>query len=333
MFKKSNHRLFFEFFMSLLIVPGVLLCIFPEEGPFFRWWEAHTLLVMLGLLAIGLAFFFINFPRLTLLSFAGCAALCLLLDERTNAPLRHADSNTDQQLRIGQFSMSNAPHLDEVQLSAILSTASDLISIQNVRPEQITALTNFFTCCGYPYFECVVDSARQSALGVYSRYAFDFVRGINFPQAPGIVGKVQVPGRELHSFYFFNAHFYGDNTTDVYEQNRENLHVFAQELNRIRAPLLVFGDYQMVSWAKDIQSFRNTANLRDSRRGMTPTTPHGYVSLFDHPFDHIFYSDHFKCISFETISSAATLHLGIVGTYEFATQDKQNDVKQTAQEF
>ena len=246
MFKKSNHRLFFEFFMSLLIVPGELLCIFPEEGPFFRWWEAHTLLVMLGLLAIGLAFFFINFPRLTLLSFAGCAALCLLLDERTNAPLRHADSNTDQQLRIGQFSMSNAPHLDEVQLSAILSTASDLISIQNVRPEQITALTNFFTCCGYPYFECVVDSARQSALGVYSRYAFDFVRGINFPQAPGIVGKVQVPGRELHSFYFFNAHFYGDNTPDVYEQNRENLHVFAQELNRIRAPLLVGQRYPVL---------------------------------------------------------------------------------------
>lgn len=333
---KSNYNLVYEFTGTIVIVFGTLLCVFPSEGIFFKWWEEHTFIIMIGFLATGLLFFILNSKRLMLVSFAACAGLCLLLNDRTQAPLKNAEQTSNALVKIAQFSLGGQDHYSiDNELVAMFNSKADLISVQEIPIDSLKAINNFFTCCGYPFYQCVVDSTSQSALVVYSRYSFDFVREINFPDAPGVVGKIQLPteGASPNAFYFFNAYFRPSYDEEAYQQTKKNLHFFGQELNRINSPLLVFGDYNIVSWSKDLQEFRETSHLQDSRRGISPTSPHGYISLWDYPFDHIFYSNHFKCISFETISSASTTHLGIVGTYQFENKDRGKDVKQTSQEL
>ncbi len=336
MFTKSNYRLIYEFFIATAMTLGVLICVFPAQGTFFRWWEEHCLVIMFAYLGMGLMLFFINRIRLTMVSFASSALLCLVLEARTEAPLKNAEQTSNSLVKIAQFSfLSSSSHPDDYELVAMLNSQADLISVQEIPISLLDGVSNFFTCCGYPYFQCVEDTASQLASAVYSRYSFELVREVIFPYTPGIAGKIQLPDEEagFREFYFFNPYFYPAENEESYDQIKKNLQLFTEGLTRINAPLLVFGNYNMVSWSRDIQAFRENSHLNDSRRGVMPTSPHGYFSLFDYPFDHIFYSNHFKCISFETISSVSTTHLGIVGTYQFKNPEQSKDAKQTSQEF
>ncbi len=331
---KSKYSLVFEFFIAAAISLGTLLCFYPPTGMFFKWWEAHTVLIMLSFLMAGLLFFIFDFRKLMALSFGACAALCLLLDARLKTPLKNADQTSEHLVSIAQFSLDNtdAASLDE-ELATILDTKADVLSIQEIPYDLRSYVHEIITCFGYPYYQEIVDSTRSVAMSVFSRHAFEFVRKIEAPQAPSIAGKVKLPMRngEDYEFYFFNSCIYLPDSEETYARNTENLMLFSEELQRIQAPLFVFGDYHMVSWSRDLQVFRQHTRLNDSRRGIMPTSPHGYFSIFDQPLDHIFYSNHFECINFETISSASTLHLGIVGTYQFGDEERKNDVKQTSQ--
>lgn len=332
----SKYNILYEFFIAIAIVFGTLLCIFPSEGTFFHWWEAHTLIFMFSTLVLGLLFFMFNYKKLMIVSFGACAALCLFLNDRTQAPLKNADQTSDYLVTIAQFSLAGIDQsVLDVELAAMLDTKADVISIQEISPAQLKHVNEIFICCGYPYYECIFDSVRTNSLAVYSKYSFEFIRQIPLPKAPSIAGKVKLPylNDQQYEFYFFNSALYPTDSQVGFDQSKENLQLFAQELNRLKAPIFVFGDYEMVTWSKDLQAFRQASNLNDSRRGIEPTSPHGYFSIFDQPFDHIFYSNHFECINFETISSVSTPHLGIVGTYQFEIQEQRNDVKQTSQEF
>ncbi len=334
---KSNYLLVYEFIMLVAIAFGALLCIFPyEQGMFFRWWENHAVLVMLSYLAMGLIFFFFNRIRVAMASFIASGLLCLILDARTQAPLKYADPTNSAALKIAQFGITNNSAVAlEAELINMLQPEADLISLQGIPLASLESVSSFFTCCGYQYFQSVKDSIASVACAIYSRYPFEFAREVYYPAAPGIIGKVIVPD-EVHgerAFYFFNPYFYPAKDITSYQLLQQQLQRFANGLKQIDAPLLVFGDYNLVPWSKDLQTFRTTAGLHDSRRSVIRASLNGSAAFFDYPLDHIFYSNHFKCINFETISSVMTPRLGIVGTYQFEDLEVSKNAKQTSQKF
>lgn len=331
---KSIYQPLYEQAVSVLITFSALFCIFPSGGLFPKWWEEHTFLIMVAYLSFGLVFFFINYKRAMLFSFGACAALCLLLQDRTHAPLGRPETNGEALIRVTQFNMPEQDEHLNKNLKIILATKADLISVQQVKLSYVDTLHDFFTCCGYPYYELVIDSLHQTAIVVYSRYAFDFSLEADFPNAPGVLGRVEVPvGESVRELFFFSAFLEPVMNEADDAKRREHLQTFAYQLNHIKAPLLACGDYNLVTWSKDLQLFKAYAHLNDSRRNVMTTSQRGYLSFWDYPFDHIFYSNHFKCIKFETISNASTTHLGIVGTYQFQTQASFSNAKTASQKF
>lgn len=331
---KSVYQPIYELAVSVFITFGALLCVFPSEGLFPMWWEEHTFVIMLACLASGLVFFCINYKRAMFFSFGACAALCLLLQDRTQAPLGRPEKTGEALVRVTQFTMPEQDEHLNKNLKTILATKSDLISVQEVALSYVEQLHEFFTCCGYPYYELVVDSAHHTAIVVYSRYAFDFTLEADFPDAPGVLGRVEVPvGASVRELFFFSTFLEPVIEAEDYVKRRERLQTFAYQLNHIKAPLLACGDYNLVTWSKDLQLFKTYAHLNDSRRNVMTTSQRGYLSFWNYPFDHIFYSNHFKCIKFETISSASRTHLGIVGTYQFQTQAPFSNAKTASQKL
>lgn len=323
-----------ELSVITLILASTLLCIAPWTDISFKWWEDHTFILMLGLLGAGLLFFFFNVRRLMIASFGACALLCLVLEERSQAPLQHSEQTDDALVTIAQFELPNIKSYEDENLQLILAAKADIISIQEVDLAALEQVHDFFTCCGYPYYECMQNETRQKAMVVYSRQPFRFVTQVNDPNALGILGEIELTiDHKPQSLSFFSTFLTPTKDEVIYTQLRKRLQNYAHRLHQVEEPLLACGDYQLVSWSRDLQAFRTQAKLKDSRRGFLPTSPHGHFSLFDYPFDHIFYSNHFKCISFETISSTTTSHLGIVGTYQFENQDTVVHVEATSQEF
>lgn len=316
-----------ELSATTLILLGTLLCVFPQSGMLFKWWEDHTFVIMLGLLGAGLLFFFFNVRRLMMVSFGACALLCLMLKDRSQLPLQHSKQTNNALITIGQFELPRIGSYQDENLKLILQENADLISVQEIELAELEKVHDFFTCCGYPYYECMQNEARQKAMVVYSRHPFRFVTQVNDPNALGILGEiVLVAGDTPQNLSFFSAFFTPAKDELTYRQLRKRLKNYAHRLSQLDEPLLAFGDYHLVSWSRDLQAFRVQAGLSDSRRGFLPTSQ-GHFSVFDYPFDHIFYSSHFKCLSFETISSTTTSHLGIVGTYQFENQDSVHNVK------
>lgn len=327
----SKYQRFCEFAIAVPITFGTLFCIYPFEGIFSKWCEDHTFLIMLTCLTLGLLSFF-NYNRLMIVGFGACAALCLLLNARTQMPMKQPEKTTDAIVKVAQFSLSQIDTYFDEDLHTILDTEADLISIQQVKIEALNRLNDFFTCCGYPYNECVTDAASQSVIVVYSRYPFSFITNTNDPNVPGILGKFQLQiGAKSRELFFFSTFMQPVVDEKSYANLRQQLQTFAYQLNHIKAPLLACGDYNLVPWSRHLQSFKTYSHLRDSRRGVMPISPQGYFSLLDYPFDHIFYSDHFECINFETISSASRLHFGIVGTYQFKTKEPVSNAKNASQ--
>lgn len=335
MYAKSRNNLIYEFAIAVVFSLATLWCIFPSEGLFFKWWEEHTNIIIFCFLFCGLIFFFFNWKRLMMVSFAACATLCLLLNDRIEAPLKNAEQTSDSLVKIAQFSYANPIDNQPIdsELVIMLQSQADVISVQEVPLDSVNSIQNFFTCCGYQSVHCLKDSSQDMAMVLFSRFPFKILREAHLPNTPGIAGKMEIPDLEVgtREIYFVNPYFYPASDEATYNEIKENIRLFAQGLNGIQVPLLVFGDYHVVSWSKDLQQFKQITGLNDSRRGIMPTSPHGYFSLFDYPFDHIFYSNHFKCINFETISSASTTHLGIVGTYQFDNQQRSSNVQQTSQ--
>lgn len=323
-----------ELLVATLVLSGTVLCIYPQEDLFFKWWEDHSQVFMLGLLGAGLLFFMLNFRRLMIVSFAACAVLALVLDERSQILLQHAEITQAPAITIGQFELPNVQSYEDEHLKLILETNADIISLQEVEWSSLEKVHEFFTCCGYPYYECMENETRETALVLYSKFPFTFMSEVNDSNALGILGKTEwVHGDQTQDLFLFSTFVNKAQNGDDQLQLRKRLGNYAHRLSKLNKPLLAFGDYRLVTWSRDLNRFRTVAGLQESRRGMLPAYPYARISPFDFPFDHIFYSNHFKCVSFETISSTSTDHLGIVGTYQFENQDSIVNVQTTAQEL
>ncbi len=331
MLVKPHQQLWYEFLVSLAIILGVLFCILPLEGFVFKWWKDHAMLLSLIYLGAGVLFFVFSSIRLTMVSFAACAALCLFLNERMQSPLANPKPTADPVFKIIQFKLEDNAQDD---LLSVLQIEADLISVQGVPQSQVGQVNDLFTCCGYPYFHCTIDSSSRRAITVYSKHPFRDIKSLYYPDAPGIAGVVRFSEEDAQEdFHFFTSFFETIDNPEIYARAQGSLKTFAHQLKRVEQPLFVFGHYGLVPWSSEIQFLKQHSELADSRRFLKPSFPHGYISVFNQPLDHILYSNHFKCISFETISSSTNPHIGIVGAFQFKNQAVVNYVEAKYQEF
>ena len=91
--------------VSLAVIVTSGLCVLSPEGFQFQWWEDHTVHIMLSFLITGVLFFMLNHIRPMIVCFAGCALLCLYLNQQSDAPLRSAGLSEGPTITIGHFGM------------------------------------------------------------------------------------------------------------------------------------------------------------------------------------------------------------------------------------
>lgn len=67
--------------LTVLLLAGSLVCIFPPNLPAFVWWADHAAFVAVGFLMAGLFFLIINKSRLMFVCLGCSAAICFFKNE------------------------------------------------------------------------------------------------------------------------------------------------------------------------------------------------------------------------------------------------------------
>jgi hypothetical protein len=67
--------------LTIALLSGTLLCIFPPMQPAFQWWADQAFYIALGYLLFGLFFLVVDKPRLMFVCFGCSAAICFFKNE------------------------------------------------------------------------------------------------------------------------------------------------------------------------------------------------------------------------------------------------------------
>ncbi len=313
-------------FIGLLIVLGMIFCIFPPDHILFKSGANFTVQIMLVYLALGLVFLALRQKNLMFVSFLSCAVLCLFLREsfdESQTRSFYPKLNQERKIEIAHFNVSAFNDDYEQMLKVIRESEVDLVSIQEVTPDW-----NFFLREGlaesYPFSKTVV-RIDFHGLAVYSKHPFIRIDTFHFEEIPNIIGSIEVDSTHGEVF-FVTSHTEPPVSQAAYQRIEEHMGVVASIVSKLKAPVFTMGDYNVVPWSVELQAFRLKSKLNNSRRNFTPTAGSAAMPFFDIPIDHIFYSDDFQCVSFGPVSNE-TASVGIRGKFQFKYKYVKGSIK------
>jgi endonuclease/exonuclease/phosphatase (EEP) superfamily protein YafD len=216
-------------------------------------------------------------------------------------------------LRIGHVNLSAAETTADSVLLTIRNMQADVLSIQEITPNWNPMLDSLNAT--FPY-KCVYRGVDLYSFGLFSKHPIQHCDTIFCQRVPNLLVHIQ-PKSVRQSLYVLETYMAPPIFAGAYEQMRQQLDSITQQVRRIDQPLITVGNFNLEAANFEIQQFRRSANLSDSRRGFRPLRNDGRVPFFDVPYDHIFYSNQLECIDFQTIGGKSSERLGIMGLYQF----------------
>jgi endonuclease/exonuclease/phosphatase (EEP) superfamily protein YafD len=311
--------------LTLLLVFGSLLCMFPPESYTLRWWSGHAQLIVLGYLMLSMGFLIARQERLMFVCLGCCAAMAYYLNESINSKLGAPSPTNSARLTIAHFNVGASGESSENIISMIRARQADLVSCQELTVAWDTVLQQGIHDL-YPYSVRLPDWS-SNGLAVYSKMPFQHLDTFYFKEMPILLGKIRLNGTDT-LFCFASSITRPTLSGRDFSNLREQLKQISYEANMMAAPVFAFGEFNTVPWSAEILEFKSATRLLDSRKPMQTTVPNGYFQLFEVPVDHIFYSNQFECLNFEELSSKKSAHVGIEAVFQLK-QNLPKDVEKT----
>jgi endonuclease/exonuclease/phosphatase (EEP) superfamily protein YafD len=299
---------------SLLLIVGAVLCVYTPDNILFKSWAAYAAQITMGYWVLGLFFLTLRLPRLTMASFICCAFLCIYLKSATNPALQLPIKTGESSFKVAQFNLSAQTGDKTSFLNVLRKTKADIISIQEVTQDWANVLEDSLRKT-YPH-QCSYLTENIYSLRILSRAPFSVCDTLFCDNVPSLILGFKNTVKEK-PVYIISTYIEPPLFTSAYKRLQKQLDTIAFKIKSINAPVITVGDYNIAASTNEVQQFRQIANLNDSRRGYRPSRIDGHFSLFDVPTDHIFYTNHFNCIDFQTISGVESERLGILGEYQF----------------
>ncbi len=300
---------------SVLLL-GVLWCMFRPDSTVYKAQFA------VGLWLLGLLFLAFRYPRLTMWSFGACALLSLYLRSTTNTDLQPPPKNNAPKIKIAHFNLSAFKSDIAETLLKMEESGADVISVQEISPEWVKPLLDSFS--KRFRHRCAFLGTDLYSFALFSKLPIakcdTFFYNSNFSRIPNLMAKIElVEGGWRQPITILNSYIEPPILASARAQQDQHFKALAKKIEKMNAekmPVLAVGNYNSDPTSTEIQTFRATSALLDSRRGFQITRKDGKLSLLDVPLDHIFYSNALQCLDFQTLSGSQGERVGIMGIYQ-----------------
>lgn len=296
-------------FLIVLLVSAAL-SIYTPEIPFIQQSTQYAVLIMYGFLGIGFIFLAFDQIKLLFVSLGCCAAMCIFLKDASNTRLILPEINTEAKISIAHINLANINTIED--LSSILDDHDpDVVSLQELTPDWDQAVRSVLTE-KYPYVNSKV-RIDVYGMAVYSKLAMMKTDTFMYKNIPNLVCTIKNGDRSFNilSSYILSLNKSAEtNTKEHFATIEKNLKEQGD------GPTFTVGDFNMVYWQSEIVSFRDKAQLENSRRDYREVG-------FKLPMDHIFFTKDLECTHFQEISDSTTNHIGIIGEYQLKSSTKK----------
>jgi endonuclease/exonuclease/phosphatase (EEP) superfamily protein YafD len=178
----------------------------------------------------------------------------------------------------------------------------------------------------YPY---VVERPLENTYGMilYSRLKLidPQVRFLVKDEIPSI--KTRVCLRDGRTIWLYAVHpeppasLKPDRTPRGSGPRDVELLLLAEELEQLREPVVVVGDFNDVAWSHTTRLFKRLSRLLDPRRGRGMfNTFHANYRPLRYPLDHLFHSEHMVLIDFKRLPYTGSDHFPIYAALQLAPE-------------
>lgn len=285
---------------ALFVLGLVLFCINPPEifiakrgGEFAGHW-------MLALLGAGMLFLILDMKRHMVISLFGCASIALFLKAESNSNLVLPNQTSLPKITVAHVNLSAIGEDFNDLIKMLEELNVELISFQEVTPDWVPLLDEKLGSYEHKKKMVRID---PYGMAYYSKHPFFTEEIIIYNSAPNLSVSLRKSGSLL---YFFSSYVLPPFNKKSGIEAKEHLSKVASKINAVAAPSVSMGGFNMVYWSNEIRSFREEADLQNSRRNTT----------FEVPHDHIFYTDDLECVFFQELKGADQTNIAIVGTYQ-----------------
>ena len=306
--------------ISALLVLVTGICVFTPSLLFFRQLTDYTFYIMLGLGGFGFISFLLKQDRIMMVSLLCCCVLCLYLKGSANKQMRLTPVTSNPSLKIAHISLGNAENDYDLVIDYIGHLDADIISFQELTPDWNAQLTKRLS----PEFAYIKTMTRLDpyGMGFFSKIPLRDVDTIYFQQVPSLITSINIG--DNHICNIVSCTVIPPVNQAAFVTISKHFAYLTSYLRKLNGGVILLGDLHLPPWTAEVQQFKTTANLQDSRRDTNPRNLDGSISLPRIPVDHIFYGDKFDCTSFSELGNSVVGRLGITGTYQIHEGDTQS---------
>lgn len=302
-----------ENILLFLIMSGVLITIFTPDVPFFGKISDYANQIMIFYLLVSMFFLTINQKRLMVFSMLCTGLLAFFLKETTNARIRYATPNLEEKFQLALINLSSIDSDPRKVFQYISKKNYDIVIFQEYTPDWQGAISTFIE----PNFSYKIALPRIDVFGlkVLSQYPIISADTLYYEDIPLL--KLQLL-KNNSRFDVITAYFPPPLDATSREIASAELHLINSKIESLQVPLVVAGVFNMVPWSPEIQEFKQTGDLIESRSGYIPSMDKGSGGIFGKPVTHIFYNQLLECTGFN-ISRADNDEYGVEARFQLKT--------------
>lgn len=240
-------------------------------------------------------------------------SIYLLLLMKINAPIHpgHQIQQGQEELSVLQFNVLAENKAYDETIERVLQVAPDFVSFQEVSGPWAIALETGLAE-SYPFYQIACTADHHQGIAVFSKYPLEELQVLNWSGTSNITGKIRIGHEAIN---FLSLHTRSPVTRDRWHKRNAHITRAKQYVKERSGEFLVLGDFNTVPWDKRLLNFKNSTQLVDSRKKLTPTYPTWNPFVAQIPIDYIFHSKGIGCGSLDSVDITSD-HKAILGTYQ-----------------
>ncbi|MDH3649998.1 MAG: endonuclease/exonuclease/phosphatase family protein [Saprospiraceae bacterium] len=304
---RNNH------IISNLLMVGMIallaVCVFTPNIVILKKISSHAVQLMVLYLGAGLFFHIFDRKRLLFTAFACSAALCIYFKLSSDITIAPPVKTEQPTFLLSHTSTGNLLADPGTSLHSLINQKADIVSILEITPNWEDILEQTLAE-HYPY-HATITRIDDFGCALFSKFPLVRVDTVYYDDLPNLFATIALD--DDHAINVFSSNTNPPLFRRSFEQLRAQLDVIANCVLETTGPTITAGNYHLDQFSDEIQDFRVKANLKDSRKSMSP-------SLYP-PTSHIFYNNDLECLTFSNWYNDVAERVGIIGEFQFKKLD------------